>query len=126
MKASDSVNSLTELTHAEKSCFVCLEPDMNTMGEPLVDSKLLRSCGCTFQVHPACWNEWLKEKSDYDCPICRKDSMLRIKVAPNPVMNVVYHEEPRPVKRSMCMKACMCLMVVTIATTLSIAIAEWG
>ena len=126
MKASDSTNSLTELTQPEKSCFICLEADMNTMGEPLVDSKLLRSCGCKFQVHPACWNEWLKEKSDYDCPICRKDSMLRIKIAPNPVMDIVYQEETRPVKRTICMKLSLCFVVLAIGVTLSIAIAEWG
>jgi hypothetical protein len=80
MKASDSTNSLTGLTEhiglevEEKTCFICLD-DMNDKHEPLVDSSLLRTCGCSFKVHPACWNEWMKGKSDYDCPICRKKSL---------------------------------------------------
>lgn len=109
MKASDSVNSLTELTGVEKSCFICLETDM-VNGEPLVDSKLLRNCGCIFSVHPACWNEWLKGKSDYDCPICRKDSMLRIKMPPNPVMAIAYVEEPSP-NRTKIKILCSCLIL---------------
>ena len=125
MKASDSTNSLTELTQGEKSCFICLETDMNRQGEPLVDSKLLRSCGCHFQVHPACWNEWLKEKSDYDCPICRKDSMLRIKIPPNPVLNLVYHEQQDP-QRNRIWKTCVCLTCITIAIVLVVAITLWG
>ncbi len=122
MKASDSVNSLTELTH-EKSCFVCLGTDLEE-GEPLVDSKLLRNCGCKFEVHPACWNEWLKGKSDYDCPICRKDSMLRIKIPPNPVMAVHYEEErsrPNYLWRVFSFGIC-----TTICVVLIIAITEWG
>lgn len=82
MKASDSTNSLTGLTESiqvqvdEPSCFICLEV-MNEKEEPLVDSSLLRTCGCVFKVHPACWNEWMKDKTDYDCPICRKTSLKR-------------------------------------------------
>jgi hypothetical protein len=122
MKASDSVNSLTELTH-EKSCFICLGNDLEE-GEPLVDSKLLRNCGCKFQVHPACWNEWLKGKSDYDCPICRKDSMLRIKIPPNPVMAIHYEEErPRP---NYIWRALSCGICTTICVVLIVAITEWG
>lgn len=125
MKASDSVNSLTDLTQPEKSCFVCLETDLNHIGEPLVDSKLLRSCGCRFQVHPACWNEWLKEKTDYDCPICRKDSMLRIKIPPNPVLNIVYQEQPNTRNGFLC-KSCLCVGVFVFVIILIIAIVEWG
>jgi hypothetical protein len=92
MKASDSVNSLTGLTDhvevqfEENGCFICLE-EMNQTGEPLVDSSLLRTCGCRFKVHPVCWNEWMKGKSDYDCPICRKKSLTSGKspVPPQPV-----------------------------------------
>ncbi len=94
MKGSDSVNSLTELTKEDKQCFICLDEDSRD-GEPLVDSKLLRTCGCRFSVHPRCWNEWMKGKSDYDCPICRKDSVLRISIPPNPVMAIAYSEQPR-------------------------------
>lgn len=123
MKASDSVNSLTELNPGEKTCFICLDSE-NSEGEPLVDSKLLRNCGCKFSVHPACWNVWIKDKSDYDCPICRKDSMLRIKIPPNPVMAVAYEEE-RP-RRSMVWKVVCCSLSITIAVVLVTAITKWG
>lgn len=82
MKASDSTNSLTGLTEevrlevSSPSCFICLE-ELNEKEEPLVDSILLRTCGCQFKVHPACWNEWMKDKTDYDCPICRKKSLTQ-------------------------------------------------
>ena len=124
MKASDSTNSLTELT-GEKTCFICLESDNNHKGEPLVDSKLLRNCGCQFQVHPACWNEWIKEKSDYDCPICRKDSMLRIKIPPNPVLSVVYQEEHDP-RRNRIWNMCVCLFFTVVGIILVVAITKWG
>jgi hypothetical protein len=123
MKASDSVNSLTELTTHEKSCFICLSPDPED-GEPLVDSKLLRNCGCKFEVHPACWNEWLKGKSDYDCPICRKDSMLRIKIPPNPVMAIQYEEERQ--RKPILWKLIGCGVTITIGVLLVIAITQWG
>lgn len=92
MKASDSVTSLTGLTEhieiplEENACFICLE-ELNENGEPLVDSSLLRTCGCRFKVHPVCWNEWMKGKSDYDCPICRKKSLTSGKspIPPTPV-----------------------------------------
>jgi hypothetical protein len=93
MKPSDSTNSLTELTGRDE-CFICLSAE-NDKEEPLVDSRLLRTCGCKFFVHPACWNEWLKDKTDYDCPICRKESIHRINIPPNPVLLVQIEEEPR-------------------------------
>ena len=74
MKQSDSTNSLTELNKDDPTCFVCLE--IHTVDLPLVDSAILRSCGCKFSVHAPCWNEWLQQgKSDYDCPICGKRSL---------------------------------------------------
>lgn len=91
MKASDSVNSLTELTKEGDTCFICLEEA--SLGFPLVDSKILRNCGCKFHVHTSCWNEWIKNKSDYDCPICHKASMLKINIPPNPVLVFQVHEE---------------------------------
>lgn len=123
MKASDSVNSLTELTTAEKSCFICLSTDLEE-GEPLVDSKLLRNCGCKFAVHPACWNEWMKDKCDYDCPICRKDSMMRIKIPPNPVLVFAHREE----RRSTCslFKTALCIFFCMGAAILVAAIILWG
>lgn len=89
MKASDSTNSLTGLTDPVKisfddpSCFICLEI-LNEKQEPLVDSSLLRTCGCHFKVHPECWNDWMKDKTEYDCPICRKKSLLTNK-SPTPL-----------------------------------------
>ena len=123
MKASDSTNSLTELNPHEKSCFICLSSDLEE-GEPLVDSKLLRNCGCTFAVHPACWNEWMKDKSDYDCPICRKDSMMRIKIPPNPVLVFAHREEPRPIYRLL--KGAVCLLFIVGTVFLVMAIVLWG
>lgn len=123
MKASDSVNSLTELTVDEKVCFICLERSHDS-GEPLVDSKLLRNCGCTFAVHPVCWNAWLKDKSDYDCPICRKASLLRIKIPPNPVMSLVYEEERR--QRFPAMPIAACCGVSLVAGLLLTAVILWG
>lgn len=86
MKASDSVNSLTALNDTLEeglhTCFICIE-ELNEKQEPLVDSSLLRMCGCRFKVHPACWNAWMKDKTDYDCPICRKKS-LTMKGPPTP------------------------------------------
>ncbi len=74
MKQSDSTNSLTGLNKDDPTCFVCLE--IHTQDLPLIDSAILRSCGCKFSVHAPCWNEWIKEgKSDYDCPICGKRSL---------------------------------------------------
>jgi hypothetical protein len=75
MKHVDSKNSLAELNPEDPTCFICLELD-NELGEPLVSSKLLRKCGCYFVVHPQCWNAWMKDKSDYDCPICRNKSVF--------------------------------------------------
>lgn len=122
MKASDSVNSLTELYSSEKTCFICLSPNLED-GEPLVDSKLLRNCGCSFAVHPACWNEWMKEKTDYDCPICRKDSMLRIKIPPNPVLSIAYEErQPTSNKRILVGLCLLCSMGAFLVT----AIVLWG
>lgn len=83
MKASDSSNSLNALVPDAPSCFICLEEDL-VDGESLVSSTLLRNCGCRFHTHPACWNKWMKDKSDYDCPICHKQSLLRIGIPPTP------------------------------------------
>jgi E3 ubiquitin-protein ligase DOA10 len=124
MKASDSVNSLTELTTSEKSCFICLESDTLENGEPLVDSQILRNCGCRFAVHPSCWNTWMKQKSDYDCPICHKDSMLRIKIPPNPVMAIAYQEE---LPRQNRLKSFFGCLLLSLATGFLItAIVLWG
>ena len=93
MKPSDSTNSLTELTAVDE-CFICLSAE-NGKKEPLVSSQMLRTCGCKFFVHPNCWNQWIKEKSDYDCPICRKQSMLRINIPPNPIFYAEGFQESR-------------------------------
>jgi hypothetical protein len=73
MKNSDSKNSLAELNPPEPICFICLEE--SSPDTPLVESSLLRSCGCKFHTHTDCWNTWRKEKSDYDCPYCGKRSL---------------------------------------------------
>jgi hypothetical protein len=127
MKTSDSVNSLTELNPSEKqekTCFICLGDD-DSSHEPLVDSKLLRNCGCKFAVHPACWNEWLKGKSDYDCPICRKDSMLRIKIPPNPVLAIEYEESVVPSRWRYC-RFCIYSICLIGTIFLIISIVKWG
>jgi E3 ubiquitin-protein ligase DOA10 len=96
MKQSDSTNSLTELNKDDPTCFVCLE--IHTADLPLIDSAVLRSCGCKFSVHAPCWNEWIKQgKSDYDCPICGKRSLhmgliltapFQVPVVPEPVLTL--------------------------------------
>jgi E3 ubiquitin-protein ligase DOA10 len=93
MKQSTSTNSLTALTEAnfEKECFICIDI-ANESGEPLVDSRLLRTCGCKFMVHPECWNIWIKDKSDWDCPICHKKSMSTT-VTPNPILIAIQEEQ---------------------------------
>lgn len=73
MKNSDSKNSLAELNPQEPTCFICLEegsPDF-----PLLQSSLLRSCGCKFFTHTDCWNKWRKDKTDHDCPYCGRRSL---------------------------------------------------
>lgn len=75
MKQSESKTSLAELNPEDPTCFICLDHE-NELAEPVVSSKLLRTCGCHFVVHPHCWNEWMKDKTDYDCPICRKKSIF--------------------------------------------------
>ena len=92
MKASDSTNSLSALNPdveqgAESVCFICLE-DMHENGEPLVDSSMLRTCGCQFKVHPACWNARMKDKTEWDCPICRKKSVNQ-KRSPVPIFPAI-------------------------------------
>ena len=127
MKASDSVNSLTELNPTETNdacCFICLSEDLE-QGEPLVSSKLLRNCGCRFHVHPHCWNTWIKDKSDYDCPICHKSSMKRIPIPPNPVLAIVYHEEPVN-QRVSPLKLCLGLACISFSSVIITAIVKWG
>jgi len=91
MKASDSVNSLTGLNETQNTnqCFICLEEA--NLDSPLVDSTLLRNCGCRFYVHSECWNVWIQNKTDFDCPICHRASMLKINIPPNPVL--VFQEQ---------------------------------
>jgi hypothetical protein len=89
MKQSSSTSSLTALTEAnlERECFICLDI-ANESGEPLVDSSILRTCGCKFVVHPECWNKWMVGKSDWDCPICYKKSLNTPSIPPNPVLSI--------------------------------------
>lgn len=83
MKHVDSKTSLAELNPEDPTCFVCLEASNE---EPVVSSAMLRNCGCTFVVHPTCWNEYMKGKTDFDCPICRKKSIF-INRSPTPLQD---------------------------------------
>ena len=115
MKGSDSTNSLTGLNPSESSeemCFICLDSDIEN-GEPLVDSRMLRNCGCKFHVHPACWNLWMKDKSHYDCPICQQASVHRIGMPPSPILTIAYVERER---RSPWLKWKLLLAILGIAT----------
>jgi hypothetical protein len=100
MKNSDSTNSLTALNpdivavEIEPVCFICLD-ELNEKKEPLVDSSMLRTCGCQFKVHPECWNLWMKDKTDYDCPICRKKSLFLGKPAVPPMPQNPFNQENR-------------------------------
>lgn len=64
---SESTNSLTVLNHDGLTCFFCLEE----VKENYVTSSMFKSCACNYKVHSACWNDWMKGKIHYDCPICR-------------------------------------------------------
>jgi hypothetical protein len=123
MKASDSTNSLTGLTEVkDKECFICLEDDQAGYN-PLVHSQVLRNCGCRFHVHPDCWNEWIKGKTDYDCPICRKDS-IKLNIVPNPVLEFQAHSsEPRQTPKLVF----VCLLLAGVAAGVMItSIVLWG
>lgn len=100
MKPSTSTNSLTALTEAnlERECFICIDV-ANESGEPLVDSSLLRTCGCKFVVHPECWNSWMLDKSDWDCPICHKKSTVTANYVPNPIIYAIQRHELEVVAR---------------------------
>lgn len=128
MKASDSTNSLDALYPEEPECFVCLESANNEKNEPVVHGNLLRTCGCKFMVHPTCWNQWIRDKTDFDCPICRKESLvkLRIGIPPNPVLAIAY-EEPRSRRQNgPCLYGLgFCILVVGICFLIA-AIAVWG
>lgn len=98
LKESVSTNSLADLPLDENTCFICITVD-NELGEPLVNSSMLRTCGCRFYVHPYCWNLWMKGKSDFDCPICHKKSITDTKRFPTPTQvfvaqNPLPEEEP--------------------------------
>lgn len=117
MKASDSVNSLTGLNETQETnqCFICLEEAM--LGSPLVDSKLLRNCGCRFYVHSECWNIWIQNKTDYDCPICHRASMLKIHIPPNPVL--VFQEQIPPetnLRRRRIFYSCIFILVIVVSS----------
>jgi hypothetical protein len=111
MKASDSTTSLDALNPPDPACFICLETE-HPSEEPLVDSKLLRNCGCRFSVHPVCWNLWLQGKSDFDCPICRRESVKKINISPNPVLaHAVAYENESSGRRRTRRRECLILLI---------------
>ena len=116
MKASDSVNSLTALNENPEeglqTCFICIE-ELNDKQEPLVDSSLLRMCGCRFKVHPDCWNAWMKDKTDFDCPICRKKSLTMKGPPTPPIPGVEEWSRGNAPRRRIYM--CMLLLVTFLA-----------
>lgn len=113
MKNSDSKNSLAELNPPEPLCFICLEE--SSPDAPLIESSLLRSCGCKFFTHADCWNTWRKEKSDYDCPYCGKRS-LHMSIPMTAPFQQVYTSEfhtPSSKKRKIFLA---CLVVAFVST----------
>lgn len=112
MKHSDSKNSLSELITDDPTCFICLEIHSDEM--PLIDSAMLRSCGCKFSVHAPCWDEWIKKgKSDYDCPICGKRSLhYGITLTPPLVESDLEErqEEEEPYSNYRCSKRACCVI----------------
>lgn len=114
MKSSDSKNSLADLNPPEEVCFVCMGSRDDTH-EPLVISSMLRTCGCKFQVHPSCWNQWMRNKTDYDCPICHRESVLRIRIPPNPVLMVeMPREEPHRNNYQLYIYLAICIVFVVV------------
>lgn len=107
MKQSDSTNSLTELNKDDPICFICLE--IHSPELPLVDSQLLRSCGCKFSVHAPCWNKWIEQgKSDYDCPMCGRRSLHLGLVLSAPFQTRPIPEAVLPfTEQSICNKKCL-------------------
>ncbi len=127
MKASDSANSLTALYPDEPECFVCMDSNNNEKNEPVVHSSLLRTCGCKFMVHPTCWNEWMKGKTDYDCPICRKDTLVKFRgIPPNPVLTVVIQEDGRTwAQRNPTYFFCSTWLVVCCILCITVPLCLW-
>jgi len=82
MKASTSTTSLTALTEvvSESECFICLDSE-----NPLVNSSVLRKCGCKFLVHNDCWYKWSKGKDEWACPICNRNTPV---VNTNTIVNI--------------------------------------
>ena len=120
MKASDSVNSLTGLNETQDTnqCFICLEE--SNLHSPLVDSTLLRNCGCKFHVHSECWNVWIQNKTDFDCPICHRASMLKIHIPPNPVL--VFQEQIPPETNQRRLRIFYCVVFALVVVISSIMI----
>jgi hypothetical protein len=115
MKQSSSTSSLADLNPDDPICFICLESYDIEKGEALVNSSVLRTCGCKFDVHPKCWNNWMKDKTDYDCPICRRQSVYSNSL-PSPAM-IIASRTPIPVNygvRSIAFILILTILVVGI------------
>jgi len=117
MKNSSSTTSLTDLITVKDvdECFICLE-STNEKDEPLIDGSLMRSCGCKFMVHPDCWNQWMKDKSDFDCPICRRDSAGKALPPPplNPAANTFPIINTNSYYKYLCILALFSVVIVII------------
>jgi hypothetical protein len=119
MKHVDSKTSLAELNPEDPTCFICLELE-NDLGEPVVPSSMLRTCGCVFVVHPHCWNTWMKDKTDWDCPICRKKS-LSLGLVPVPPLPTVAPPQPIFSWRLVVVAVC-CMTVLSTAMVVSLVL----
>ena len=115
MKTSDSKNSLAELNPPEPICFVCLEE--SSPDAPLIESSLLRSCGCKFHTHAECWNTWRKGKSDYDCPYCGKRT-LHLSIPMTAPFQQTYDTTfltRKSKKQKLCLAAVVCSLVFSVS-----------
>lgn len=122
MKNSDSKNSLAELNPQDPICFVCLEE--GTPHAPLVESSLLRSCGCKFHTHTDCWNQWIKDKGDYDCPYCGKRTLFLSIPMTAPLQQVHILPKERSLKKKILYGLCILGLVVGTASIIIYEIAH--
>jgi hypothetical protein len=120
MRTSDSKNSLAELNPPEPICFVCLEE--SSPDTPLVDSSLLRSCGCKFHTHTECWNKWLVGKTNADCPYCGRRT-IHLSIPMTAPFQRDYTVEIQNLPKRKCTYKKILFMVACIALTVFFVLA---